>query len=170
MGVDCKLYINAKYGVREVVTMLENMEGVGPINPQYREDHAFLIFDYKGENRQMMVFKTSNHGPDCTGLSLGQWGSATDIMTTIASIVGGFLQNADYTDACTMFQDPHEGNAQFILKHQILTNKLTSKHSHKLADAVAAATGYERTAVQFNPDTLLDEPNPLAGAQGPKGV
>lgn len=143
MGVDCKLYINNKYGVREVVTILENTEGVTMRDAQYREDHAFLLFDYKGEDRQMMVFKTSNFGVDCTGLNLTQWGSATEIMTRIASIVGGFLQTEDCYDKFIGFQDPHEGNAQFVLRHQILTRGLTSKQSSELSDAVGKATGYK---------------------------
>lgn len=143
MGIDAKLYINSRYGVREVTTILENMAGVSKFRAEYREDHAFLLFDYKGEDRQMMVFKTSNHGPDCTGLSLGQWGSATEIMTNIARIVGGFLQANDCNDDCKIFQDPHEGNAQFVLRYQILARGLTADDSSKLSDVVGEATGYK---------------------------
>lgn len=157
MGIDAKLYINSKYGVADVVKILENTPGVGKITPHYREDHAFLMFKFEEEDRQMMVFRTCNQGPDCTVVSLGQWGSATILLTKIATIVGGFLNAMDCGDHALMFQNPHEGFSEFVLKHQILIHGLTAKDADQLCGKVAKAIGYDRGETQFNPETLQDE-------------
>ena len=143
MGVDAKLLINARHGVGNVVKVLEAI-GAKEITENHKSDHSFVNFKWYGEERMMYVARSFDYGGiDGTLLSLSQWGAATEILTRIAKITGGFLCEQDCYDKFQMFQDPHQGFAKFILEHQILHVGLTD--SEELADAVAEATGYERT-------------------------
>lgn len=139
MGVSCKLYINARHDVGHVRQVIVAI-GAVITNVEFREDHAFIYFKYKGEEREMLVSRNSDFGPECTGLNFNQWGHATEIMTKIANILGGFLIPSDCDDKAIAFQEPHNGLSRFIL-----------------ADRVAKATGYDRSPVKFNPDTMQDE-------------
>ncbi len=74
----------------------------------------------------LYVARSSEYGGvDGTLLSLSQWGRATEILTGIAKVTGGFFCEADCNDDFKMFQNPHRGNAMFILEHQILSRALT---------------------------------------------
>ena len=144
MGVSANLLINSRHGVQDVVKVLEAI-GATKIETEPKVDHAFVRFDWQGESRQLYVARSTEYGGlDGTILSFSQWGGATTILQRIAAITGGFLCESDCGDTWTGFQAPHNGNARFILVHQILTEGLTQRDAEKLADRVAEATGYQR--------------------------
>lgn len=144
MGISANLLINARHGVRDVVTILEGI-GAKEIEAEYKQDHTFISFKWNEEDRRLYVARSTEYGGlDGTILSFSQWGSATAILKAIGEVTGGFLQERDSDDDWTSIQNPHNGNARFILDHQILKRALTRASADGLADQVAVATGYER--------------------------
>ncbi len=145
MGIDSTLLINAKYTVKDVVKVLTAL-GIESIEEDHKGDHSFLRFELKDSyKRQLLVMQDGNNGGlDSLLLSYRMNPEGIELLRKIAKVTGGFLQADDSTDAWEEIQAPHDGNAKFILKHQILTRALTSADSKDLADRVAEATGYQR--------------------------
>lgn len=145
MGVSTKLYVNPRYGMNEVEQLVKTIGGTLK-KTEYHAAGGFIYFDYNGEDRMLHVYRGEGSGcpMPSTSLSLNAWGSNMEIMKKFALIVGGFLIASDCDDKGEMFQDPHQGNAEFILRHQILERGLTHKDADKFSDAVAKATGYKR--------------------------
>lgn len=142
MGVSANLLINARYGVKDVEKLLKALD-VQVTETFYKGDHSFLYFQYQGQKRQMYVAHSEEYG-GVNGLilSLGANSEATDLLTRIGKVVGGFFRAVDYNEDWEAFHDPHQGNARFILDHQILTT--ANSEGAKLAESVSEATGYER--------------------------
>ena len=147
MGIDANLLVSSKNGVAEIRKLLENGLGFKVTSAEYREDHAFLriVNPANNETRQIFISRSNYAGFECTYLSLRSDDFSIGLFTRIAKVLGGFLCEQDCHDTCTVFQNPHDGNARFILDHQILTNAITDGDS--LSNAVADATGYDRPKV-----------------------
>ena len=141
MGVSAQLLINPKYNVKNVATLLEGL-GILKIEEEHKGDYSFLRFGLSGERRQMYVAQSTEYGGvPGTILSMGSNDDSIELLTSIAKVVGGFLQPYDnMDDEWQAFQSPHDGNSRFVLDHVILSNAITG--SDDLCDKVIKATGY----------------------------
>jgi len=143
MGIDTKLLVNAKWDVKNIETLL--VEGLGHKieRAEYKGDHAFLnIILSNGSKRMIYVAHTTDHG-GLNGLllSLHSNDEAIDLFKSIAKVLGGFLNKNDSSNDYEMFQEPHDGNARFVLDHVILSKAVS--RSSELADKVKEAIDYK---------------------------
>ena len=144
MGVDSKLLVNAKWNVKHIETLL--VEGLGHkvTKAEHKGDHSFLhVTLSNGSKRTIYVAQSCEYGGlDATLLSLRSNDEGVALFRSIAKVLGGFVCDADYNNAWECMDDPHQGNARFVLDHTVLRDALSD--SSQLADKVAGAIGYDR--------------------------
>jgi hypothetical protein len=144
MGVDSNLLINAKYNVKDVVKLITAL-GAKNIEERHLGDHSFVTFDVEGMGyrRQLYVAQSASYGVEATLLMWRSNEEGIAFLKKIAAVVGGLLLESDSTSDFEGFQSPHEGNAEFVLKHTILTKAVTSKEADVMVDAMSEAIGYK---------------------------
>lgn len=143
MGINAKLLINARHGAEHVEKVLKAI-GAIQISTEPKVDHAYISFKWGVEERKLYVRRSNDYGGlDGTILSFNQWGEATEILQRLGEVFGGFLCKDDSVDDWTAIQEPHNGNARFILDYQIMVRGLTQKDASELSNAVARATDYK---------------------------
>ena len=143
MSIDAKLLVSAKWNVKHIETLLVRGLGHKVDEADYKGDHAFLYVTLKtGSKRMMYVAHSSEHGGiDGLILSLNSNDEAIDLFKSIAKVLGGFLCETDTGNAYEMYQEPHDGNARFVLDHVILSQAVSK--SSDLANKVKDAIGYK---------------------------
>jgi len=140
MGVSSNLLINSKYNVKDVVKLLTGL-GVKVTQEKHNGDHSFLSFDQGGLLRHLYVAHSSGYGAiSGTILSYSSNPEGIELFRKIAAVTGGFLQENDCGNEWESIDSPHEGNANFILKHQILSQAISDTN---IADKIANAMGYK---------------------------
>lgn len=143
MSVDTKLLVSAKWNVKDIETLLTRGLGHKVTHAEYKGDHAFLYITLtNGSKRMIYVAHSSEHG-GVHGLllSLNSDDEAIDLFKSIAKVLGGFLCESDCGNDYEMFQEPHNGNARFVLDHVILSQAISK--SNDLANKVKDAIGYK---------------------------
>lgn len=145
MGVDSKLYINDKYNMRDVRTVLEGL-GVKVVEAIHREDYSYFYVEIKDIDENTVratvhAVPCSHYGVSGLQISMKMFEENTELLRKIARVTGGMLQANDCYNTFEGFEDPHRGNAKFVLQHGILQNAITN--SKALSEAVSTVVGYK---------------------------
>jgi len=143
MSIDTKLLVSAKWNVKHIETLLTRGLGHKVDEVDYKGDHAFLYVTLtNGSKRMIYVAHSDEHGGvDGLLLSLASNDEAIELFKSIAKVLGGFLRENDCNNACTVYQEPHNGNARFVLDHVILSQAVSE--SRGLADKIKNAIDYK---------------------------
>lgn len=138
MGVDTHFFSDGNPTFEDAVSLVQQI--VGDVKIGHYEDtdgrpHGTVLFDYKGESRQMWIFeqcKDLDEKTPRTLFNLGCWGSSVEIMTLIGESLGGWLDANDCDD------DPEV----YIEKRNAL-ERIEPSNNHSLLIALTREMGYD---------------------------
>lgn len=143
MGVDVKLFVNQKWNVSKLETLIRGL-GYQITGADHKGDHSFVRVSYEGEHVAQLYVGISNEygGLDGIIIAAGSRDKTIFMLRRMAKVIGGFYQDEAKGNDWEDFQDPHNGNARFVLDHVILRDQRTD--GSKLSDLVGHAIGYEK--------------------------
>jgi hypothetical protein len=125
MSTDTRLYLNPKWELRDIITILERTQDKPVKVKVFGEEDTHLVgmfYLYVGE-RQITVF-TNADTPigTMTYLSLGANAEAVKIFKDIAEVLGGLLQPEDYKENFEMIQSKlnNDDAMPYFIKYAIL--------------------------------------------------
>ena len=117
MGVDARLYLNVRWGLDDILNVIERTQGE---KPEIRSHHDFapgyFSFQFKGRNLNVHTQTESPVG-FVTMLSLGSNPQGISILKAIAEVLGGILEENDYNGDCEMItgnMSDGDGLAYFV--------------------------------------------------------
>jgi hypothetical protein len=143
MGVSAKLLVNAKWNVKHIETLLVDGLGLVVSERVYNADHSFLQVEHRDQTSRLYIARSNEYGGlDGLIISTGSRTPNIELLKDLSKVLGGFLQEQDCDSDWVETQEPHNGNARFVLEHTILTDALSD--SKALADKVAESIGYDR--------------------------
>lgn len=131
MGIDVKLLSDAKYSAEDVATIVKSMPEVTEFKIRVNDwatDYVIFNFKFNEEQRQMNIHSHVNdYGIQCLLCSLGQWGSATEILTRIGNIIGGFFTENDCDEKYVRLNGMLNENdgIPYLLKQAMLSGKMS---------------------------------------------
>jgi hypothetical protein len=142
MGVDTRLFINGKYEIEEIKSVIERkFETKVKVEATHSPNYHILEFEVSDvEHRRMNVHTASNFaGFSGTLLTLGYSGSAVKIMQSIGEVFGGFLNEADTHENYTRISGKlSESDAlPFFVRYAIVSG-VDHRDPDKLAEFVKA--------------------------------
>lgn len=127
MGINTKLYINREKfsaeDIKRVVTrVVTERYGKQEIELKYVSGGYYFTIDYKeSEESSRMLSLFFNEAGQHIGikshmLSLSAHGDAVEFLKQIAKITGGVFTSNDCNDEYETFEDPFDGNLDFLVK------------------------------------------------------
>jgi len=144
MGVDTKLYVNNKFSLEDVINVIKHhvmpeVFGIAAEQCDYNKEHepkivasehnydcGYIVFGVDGNKRSMWYYLPSKTplGP-CKSFSLGHNDQAIKIMTIIAEVLGGIVQEQDSYDAFKMYRGKldDENGLSFFVKNSVICNQ-----------------------------------------------
>lgn len=150
MGISARLYISSNWELRELITVMEHHLDLEPVAKSKGKkkadilvetkcrieiDHNMYEFGFKirgAEYGRQMFVHTNCQTPvgPATLLSLGSNDESIKALTTIAKVMGGFLQE---NDCDGNFQEyggmlDNDDGLAFFLKNAIMTNAMNDNH------------------------------------------
>lgn len=138
MGVDTKFYTSTKNQAEDIMKALKTI-GAKHITAIPTSSPCFtqIRFNYKDENRMISFFANTieNMGMEVNSMSLSAHGDAVEIMTRLARMFGGVLEEDDCKDSAKIFQAPGTGNLRWLLEQYYASNENTPNTSEEDLEA-----------------------------------
>jgi hypothetical protein len=97
MGMDTGLYLGNRWDFNDLIDVLDKRLGVkAKVENTHTPDYTVITFEYKGEQRQMNVHRSTNTPLGrFTMITLGKWGACEGILKGIAAVLGGLYYDND---------------------------------------------------------------------------
>ncbi len=137
MGVDTKLYLNPRWGLDDILTVIERTQGE---RPQIKSHHDFapgyFSFDFKGRSLNVHT-QTQLPTGVVTLLSLRSNPEGIKVLRDIAKVLGGILEERDSDGQCEVINgnmDDEDGLAYF-LKYAIVEDGIDPDDIEALANS-----------------------------------
>ena len=138
MGVDTKFYTDTSNQAEDIMQALKTIGACNiTASPTSAPYFTQIRFNYKDENRMLNFFAgtTSYMGMATNMMSLSAHGQAVEIMTRLAKMFGGILQESDCDNKVEMFDKPGEGNLRWLLDQYYINNENTPNNSKEDLEA-----------------------------------
>lgn len=153
MSVDTKLYLNPKWELEDIITVLERTQGK-KVKVESCHKTSPGMFHFNVGDRMITVF-TNHETPigTVTYLSLGANNEAIKIFRDVAEILGGLLQPEDTREIHEMIQGKldDEDAMPYFVKYAILHDGIEPDDLKGLLDSVKKWYGEISIADKHDP-------------------
>lgn len=147
MGVDTKLYISHRFNLQDVMDVIQyhvipnlfNNEGEVKFVPGH-DECGYITFGNQNNRHRSMFYYPKSKTPLGTAiyLSLGHDEQAIKIMTCIAKVLGGLVQEVDNNDNMKMYNGRliEEDGLSYFLKYSVIHDCNDGKDLDELKETI----------------------------------
>jgi hypothetical protein len=137
MGVDTRLFISHNWSLEDISHVISRRYST-KVKFKFCDpvaDLTWLLFELGGDERQLSVFMDSEIGGfRAISLSMRSNPPANRLLKTLAQTFGGLYQDGDTTDSFEEYQNPGQGEMNWILKEAIKSDPELGKDPKAMAD------------------------------------